>query len=458
LSEEWLERLRPILERMPEVKVPKRHVPFNEKLFKYTGLPLLAYFVLCEIPLYGMAPQAVDYFANLRAVLAGSFGSLLTLGIGPIVTASILLQLLVGGDLLELDLTDPEDRRLFQSLQKFLAILLCFFEGAMMVFSGAVPPAEPSPLLEILLILQLALGGILVIFLDEVVSKWGIGSGVGLFIVAGVSSQIVIGALNPLPSPQQPGRPAGALWAFLQTALQGSPDWTLLAPVLGALITFLVVLYVEGTRVEIPIAFSGIRGARGRFPVRLLYTSNIPVILATALFMNIRLWALAFQRMGVPILGKLDPRGQPVSGLVYYLSPPNSIVKTLSDPLQALGYTIAMVVTSTFFAVLWVELTGMGPKDIAEHLHRAGLHIPGFRRDVRVLEKRLRRYIYPVTVMGGAFVGLLAAGADLLGALGGGTGVLLTVSILYNMYEEIKQERLMEAHPVVRKFLERTLR
>ncbi|MHC1581232.1 MAG: preprotein translocase subunit SecY, partial [Methanopyraceae archaeon] len=151
-------------------------------------------------------------------------------------------------------------------------------------------------------------------------------------------------------------------------------------------------------------------------------------------------------------------RGQPVSGLVYYLSPPNSIVKTLSDPLQALGYTIAMVVTSTFFAVLWVELTGMGPKDIAEHLHRAGLHIPGFRRDVRVLEKRLRRYIYPVTVMGGAFVGLLAAGADLLGALGGGTGVLLTVSILYNMYEEIKQERLMEAHPVVRKFLERTLR
>ncbi|WP_457614648.1 preprotein translocase subunit SecY [Methanopyrus sp.] len=458
MADDWLERLKPILERLPEVKVPDRHVPFNEKLFKYTGIPLVLYFVLCEIPLYGLSPQAVDYFANLRAVLAGNFGSILTLGIGPIVTASILLQLLVGGDIIKLDLANPEDRRLFQGLQKLLAIVLCFFEGAMMVFSGAAPPAEPSILLEILLILQLALGGILVIFLDEVVSKWGIGSGVGLFIAAGVSSQIIIGAFNPLPSPQQPGRPAGAVWAFLYSAMQGTPDWTLLAPVIGAIITFLVVLYVEGIRVEIPIAFAGIRGARGRFPVRLLYTSNIPVILASALFMNVRLWALAFQRMGVPILGKLDPRGQPISGLVYYLSPPNSIVKTLSDPLQALGYLVAMVVASVFFAILWVELTGMGPREIARHLHRAGLHIPGFRRDIRVLEKRLRRYIYPVTVMGGAFVGLLAAGADLMGALGGGTGVLLTVSILYNMYEEIKQERLMEAHPVVRRFLEKTLR
>ncbi len=458
MAEEWLERLRPILERLPEVEVPRQHVPFNTKLFKYTAIPLIIYYILCEIPLYGLSPQAVDYFANLRAVIAGSFGSIVTLGIGPIVTASIVLQLLVGGDLLKLDLTDPDDRRLFQGLQKLLAIALCFFEGAMMVFGGATPPAQPSPLLDLLLILQLAIGGIMIIYLDEVVTKWGIGSGVGLFIVANVASQILVGALNPLPSPQQPGRPAGAVWAFLYTVMQGMPDWTLLAPVLGALVTFLVVLYVEGIRVEIPIAFAGIRGARGRFPVRLLYTSNIPVILASALFMNIRLWALALQRAGIPILGKFNAKGQPISGLVYYLSPPNSIIKTISDPVQALVYFLSMTITATFFSILWVELTGIGPKDIAKHLHQAGLHIPGFRRDIRVLEKRLERYIYPLAVMGGAFVGMLAAGADLVGALGGGTGVLLTVSILYNMYEEIKRERIMEAHPMVRKFLERTLR
>ncbi|MCQ8905713.1 MAG: preprotein translocase subunit SecY, partial [Methanothermobacter sp.] len=68
-------------------------------------------------------------------------------------------------------------------------------------------------------------------------------------------------------------------------------------------------------------------------------------------------------------------------------------------------------------------------------------------------EKILKRYIPTITILGGAFVGLLAFVADLTGSLGGGTGVLLTVGIVYRLYEEIAQEQLMDMHPILRSFL-----
>jgi hypothetical protein len=83
----------------PEVERPKRHVPLKEK-FMWTGIVLLLYFILAEIPLYGIPAQIQDYFATLRFVLAGRSGSLLTLGIGPIVTASIVMQLFAGAKII----------------------------------------------------------------------------------------------------------------------------------------------------------------------------------------------------------------------------------------------------------------------------------------------------------------------------------------------------------------------
>jgi len=83
----------------------------------------------------------------------------------------------------------------------------------------------------------------------------------------------------------------------------------------------------------------------------------------------------------------------------------------------------------------------------------SGLQIPGFRRDQRVLEKVLNRYIMPLTIMGGLAVGLLAATADLSGALSRGTGILLTVMIIYRLYEEIAQQHMMDMNPAMRKMM-----
>jgi len=453
-----LEIIDPILRFLPEVDKPKRHVSFKEK-FSWTAGVLVLYYGLLTIPVYGVAKQSLDVFGALRAVLAGSQGSILALGIGPIVTASIVLQLMVGGKILDLDMTKHEDRALFQGTQKLLTILLCFFEGAVYAISGVY---KVIPGAVWIVMLQLALGGILVMFLDEIVSKWGIGSGVGLFIAAGVSTRIVQGSINPLLDPNS-GQIAGAIPAFIASILKGSPEiirgggLPSIVSVFFTIVVFLVVVYTEGMKVEIPLSYSRV-GMRGKYPIRFIYTSNIPLILTMALFANFQLWANVLSQRGIYLMGKVVD-GRPVSGLALYLRHPGDLFHYASTPgylLHALIYVSVVIVSCVIFALLWSELTNIGPKEVAKQIHSQGMHIPGFRKDRRVIERVLERYIPAVTVLGGIFVGLLASFADLTDALGSGTGVLLTVGIVYQLYQEIQKEQAAEMFPIIREFLGKT--
>ncbi|MGZ7134257.1 MAG: preprotein translocase subunit SecY [Methanobacterium sp.] len=444
-----LERLQPIFSLIPQVSSPAYRVPFREKL-KWTGIILVLYFVLTNIPLFGLSPNAVDQFAQLRAVLAGNFGSIITLGIGPIVSASIILQLLVGGKIINLDLSRHEDKAIFQGTQKLLAIIFTLFEASVLVLTGALPPSVPG--LASILILQMFIGGILIIFLDEVVSKWGFGSGVGLFIVAGVAQAIIVGTFNFLAPASTPGVPGGAIPKFIYLLTTGNPDFTVLIPVISTIVVFLVVVYAESMRVEIPLSYGGVKGARGKYPLRFIYASNMPVILTSALLLNVQLFATLFQKLGIPILGTIS-QGRAISGIAYYLSTPGTLGTIFTDPLRVLIYGVVFVSSCILFAWLWVELSGIGPKQVAKQLHQMGMQIPGQRSSRGHFERILKRYIPAITILGGAFVGFLAFGADLTNALGGGTGVLLTVGIVYRLYEEIAQEQMMDMHPMLRRFL-----
>jgi len=443
-----IEKLQPIFSLIPQVKSPDYRVPFKEKL-QWTGIILILYFVIGMIPLFGLSPTAIDQFAQLRAVMAGSFGSIITLGIGPIVTASIILQLMVGGKIIKLDLSQPRDKALFQGTQKLLAIIFTVFEAAVMVFTGALAPSSPD--VAWILILQIVIGGILIIFLDEVVSKWGFGSGVGLFIAAGVAQTIIVGSFNFLSSPTSPGVPSGAIPHFIYTLTTSQPDFSLLLPVIAVIVVFLIVVYAESMRVEIPLSYGGVKGARGKYPLKFIYASNMPVILTSALLLNVQIFTMLFQKLGFPILGTIS-NGQPISGLALWLSQP-SIGALFTNPLQVLFYAVMFIGSCVLFAWLWVELSGIGPKQVAKQLYQMGMQIPGFRSSRGQFERILKKYIPAITIMGGAFVGLLAFGADLTGALGGGTGVLLTVGIVYRLYEELAQEQLMDMHPMLRRFL-----
>ena len=447
-----LEVLEPIFKVIPEVKSPVHREDFNEKL-KWTGLVLVLYFLLTQIPLYGLAPGAIDSFAQLRAVMAGSFGSILTLGIGPIVTASIVLQLLVGSNLLELDLSSHKDKSHFQATQKILSIVFTVFEASVLVLTGNLVPIDNS--YTLILIVQLVVGALVIIYLDEVVSKWGFGSGIGLFIAAGVCQAIIVGTFSFLTGSD--GLLAGILPKFIQLASGGTYDFSILIPLIATIIVFMVVLYGEAMRVEIPISHGSvrghgrIRGSVGKYPLKFVYSSNMPVILTSALLVNVTLFANIFQKIGFPILGHLK-NGKAVDGIAWLLSTP-SLSMFITEPLHVLVYAVFFIACCMLFSYLWVEISGLNAKKISEQLYNSGIQIPGFRSSKRQLYKILKKYIPALTILSGIYVGLIAFLADLTGALGGGTGVLLTVGILHKLYEEMAEEQLMSANPLLRKFL-----
>ena len=455
-----------LIGNLPEVEGPKqKRLSFKEKL-KWTLIVLVLFYVLGMIPLFGLGPNALEQFEYLSLIFGAKFGSIISLGIGPIVTASIVLQLLNGSGIVKFDLTTHEGRRRFQGVQKLLSLVFIIFEAAVYVFMGGLAPPQQFAgtsvylQLQLLLVFQLFLGGLLIMFMDEVVSKWGFGSGISLFIAAGVSQQLFVRAFSPLPSPYNPGIATGAIPALFQSLAGGDPVTAALmfVSVLSTVVVFVIAVYGQAMKVEIPLTFGRIRGYGLRWPLHFIYTSNIPVILIAALLANIKLWARLLQNWGFPILGRFIGN-TPVSGLVAWIDSPNIVGKlikgslTLADVGHALVYLLIMIGGAVIFSIFWVQTSGMDARSVAKQMLSSGLQIPGFRRDERILEKILNRYIWPLTVMGAILVGFLAGIADLTGALSYGTGILLTVMIVYRLYEEIAKQHMMDMHPMLRRFM-----
>lgn len=462
--------IKNFLMNLPEVKGPtEKRLPFKEKL-KWTGIVLVAFFVLGVIPLFGLGQNALSQFEYLSIILGADFGSLLSLGIGPIVTASIVLQLLTGSGMLKLDTTTHEGRLFFQGLQKILSIFFVIFEALIYVFMGGLAPAAalaPSAFrtMQFILVGQLFVGGVLIIFMDETISKWGFGSGISLFIAAGVSSQIFIRAFSPLTTVGtfafgSGQAPVGKVWVLFQSLIGRNPAGAglALATILATVFVFLLAVYVQAMKVEIPLSFGRIRGHGIRWPLRFIYTSNIPVILTAALLANVQLWARLLERAGHPLLGTFSGNA-PASGIIAWLSSPDIVESIITgsfrwvDLSHSAVYALFMVGGSILFSVFWVQTSGMDAKSQAKQIMSSGLQIPGFRRDPRVLEQILNRYIFPLTIMGAITVGFLAASADLMGALSRGTGILLAVMIIYRLYEEVAQQHMMDMYPALRKMM-----
>ncbi|KXB05846.1 hypothetical protein AKJ51_04690, partial [candidate division MSBL1 archaeon SCGC-AAA382A20] len=189
LSKSSLYSLEPLVQKLPEVRAPKRHIPFKEK-FIWSGLALIIYLIMAQIPLYGMGEGSIEIFGQLQYVLASRAGTLMQLGIGPIVTSGIIMQLLVGANLVNLDLHHARDKALFTGTQKILAIIVGAFQASAFVFSGALVPSENVSSAIPFMIVQLVIGVIVVLYLDELVSKYGFGSGISLFIAGGVSATV----------------------------------------------------------------------------------------------------------------------------------------------------------------------------------------------------------------------------------------------------------------------------
>src|SRR3989339_488507 len=394
--------LRDLLHNLPEVRAPaEKKVGFNVKL-KWTLVILTGYFILSNIPLFGITEGSLARFEYLAILLGTSFGSIISLGIGPIVMASIILQLLNGAQILSIDTNTTEGKKFFQALQKVLAFAFVIFEAMVYVLMKGIA-AQPG--FTGLVIFQLCVGGLE-------------ASGHVLAIIASVINGDGTGA-------------ARALFPILTTAA-----------------LFLLVVFAQSLKVEIPLAFDRIRGHSVKWPLQFFYAGVIPVILVSALVANLQLFASLLQNwLGyATFLGGFSSAGQPDSGLAFWIhsTPLLELIITGSFrwiyAAQAFFHVLFYVLFSVLFAFFWVTTSGMDAQSQAKKIVNSGMSMPGFRKDERVLEAILKRYIGPLTIMGGVAIGLLASVADLLGALVGGTAILLAVMILYQLYRNIAQQ------------------
>jgi preprotein translocase subunit SecY len=276
---------------------------------------------------------------------------------------------------------------------------------------------------DLIIILQLSLGAYLVFMMDELISKWGIGSGISMFIAAGVSQSIFTGLFNWLPGQtSQPisisNPPAGTIpgtyylasnmnlgemvdGGFQILFIGHGGFQNAIVPLLGTIVVFLIVVFTESSRIELPLAHAKVRGARGRYPIRLIYASNIPVILMSALLANVNMFALLFYThpglQGLPgighqwWIGAYDTTGgstMPYAGGAWYLSNLNGVNSWLIPIIsggygghapwqfaaKALIYLSIMIFGSVLFAKFWIETTNMGPTDVAKQIQKSGMH------------------------------------------------------------------------------------
>ncbi len=446
-----------LLSSLPEVVSPvEKKVNFKVAM-KWTLIVLLSYFVLSNIPLFGISDNALSNFEYLAILLGTSFGSIITLGIGPIVMASIILQLLVGAQILNIDTNTQEGKKFFQGLQKLLSFAFIIFEAVVYVLMGGV---SANPGMEFIVIVQLCIGGLLILFMDEIVQKWGFGSGISLFIVGGIAwrlfSQLFqfIGTSGNFAAS---GKVLSVIYSFANNDFTGAMMYLL--PIVVTAVLFFLIVFAQSLKVEIPLAHDRVRGYNVKWPLNFFYTGVIPVILVSSLTATLQLFGGLLQNwLGhATFLGGFN-NGVAVSGFSFWVGSTDILRALITNSLrfreviQSLGHVVFYCAFSILFAFFWVTTSGMDAKSQAKKIMASGMSIPGFRKDERILESILSRYVKPLTIMGGFAVGLLASLADLLGSLVAGTAILLAIMIIYQLYQNIAQKYALDMNPAMKNF------
>lgn len=462
----FLQLVKPFMAVLPEVAQADRKVPFREKVL-WTALTLFSFLVCCQIPLYGIrSSESSDPFYWSRVILASNRGTLMELGISPIVTSGLVMQLLAGAKIIDVDQSDKDERELFAGAQKLFGMIITIGQGTAYVLSGMYGDlSELGPGNAFLLVAQLFFAGILVIVWDELLQKgYGLGSGISLFIATNICETIIWKSLSPTTISTASGTQfEGAVIALFHLLVtrsdkvralkeafyrQNLPNITNL---IATVLVFAVVIYFQGFRVDLPVKHRKQRGQSGTYPIKLFYTSNIPIILQTALVSNLYfLSQMLYRRYPTNFLVSLfgawreldgsqySGQSVPVAGLAYYLSPPMNMSELVRDPIHTLVYLAFVLASCALFSRTWIQVSGSAPKDVAKQLKDQQMVMRGHRE--QSLVKQLYRYIPTAAAFGGLCIGALSVLADFMGAIGSGTGILLAVTIIYQYFELFAKE------------------
>ncbi|KAM0675729.1 translocon subunit [Gurleya vavrai] len=459
-----LSLVRPFVPILPDVKSPGRQIYFQEKLV-WTMIALLIFLVSSQVPLFGiMSSDTADPLYWMRMMMASSRGTLMDIGISPILSSSMIIQGLCSSGILVVDYNVKEDKILYHALQKLLALIITLGQAVVQVMTGFY--GNPKSLgfsVCFILVAQLIFSGIIVILLDEMLSKgYGMGSGVNLFIAANVCESIVWKALSPKVFNTARGIEfEGSLVNFVHLLFtrknkinaiyesffrQNLPNLFSLA---STVLIFFVVIYLYGMRVELPIESTTTKGQVGRWPIKLFYASTSPiffqnyVISYTSIiskflfnkfpnFLLVRLlgvWEMNVYRKVVPI-----------SGICYYIFPPDNLLVALQKPFYFTVYLTIMVLFSAFFSRAYIDFNDLNEASVAKQIKNQKMTLKGVREQNMV--ESLSKYIPTAAFLGGLIIGTICVFSNILDTIGSGTNIILAVGIMWQYFEAFSKETM----------------
>jgi preprotein translocase subunit SecY len=450
---------------LPTVSRPPHKIPLPRRLF-WTVVVATVYVLMTITPLYGVAhaqqQKDVHQAQQLLSIIFGTaYGTLAHLGIGPIVIAGILLEVFAFSGLLNLDLNKREDRLKFTLLLKWTALGIAALEAVAYVLAGQF--GQVTPLGGVLIVVQLLIATVIILLLDDLMSKgWGIGSAISLIIFLGVSRQIflslfswdivkddneslhVFGLLPALGAALYDLFTRGdatALVGLVNRPVELNGQITYLPDFVGLLSTLVlafVILYLEMMKVNIPVTAGQYRGIKFTIPLRFVYVSVLPIIFTTYSLLLVGQLLLPFADN--PVVG----------GIVQVIFLPHRFF--FDVPALILHYLL-YVALAIAFAWVWVQLAGLSAEDQAKQFARSQLHVPGFRQSEKILAKILERPINALTIISGFLAGSFAALGNILGVWGGGAGLILLIEIALQYYALVMREQMMEMYPGLKQLL-----
>ncbi|CAN6298988.1 unnamed protein product [Urochloa humidicola] len=453
-----LDLVRPLASLMPAVQPADRVVPFHRRAL-YTGLSVSIFLVCSHLPLYGVrygAASGADPLYWVRSILASNRGTLMELGVGPIVTAGMVTQFLTASGLIRVDHNVRADRDLLDGARKVLSMAIALGEAAVYVLLGTY--GSVGVLGGALIVLQLVAASTVVVLLDDLFDKGYAlrgSSAVSLLSATTTCGNVFWQALSPVTV--DAGRGAefeGIVLEVVHKAVAGSSGGALVGTLLrrhlpnatSLVATGLVMLaavYLEGVKLLLPLQARDGRGMLGTFPIKLLYTSTMPIMLhsaaVAALYMVSQL--LYYSRLGGSVLVRLlgvwevaSHAAVPIGGLAYYVTPPASFV---AEPIHALVYTVLLLASCALLSQGWVVVSESSAGDVARRLADQRLALPG-KRDGATYSL-LCSYIPTAATLGGLCVGALTIFADMTGVIGTGTGIMLAATAVYNLVNSVEK-------------------
>lgn len=389
--------------------------------------------------------------------MASNRGTLMELGIGPIISAGMIVQVMTASQIIRLNPNSKDDREINSQLQKLVAIIIAMVQSVGYILMGNYgDPKELGSINILMIVVQLIFASFIVIMLDELLQKGGYGlvSAISLFIATNVCEDLLWKSFSFLKVRDEY---EGAFVAFL-SYLYNQPNklvalkkgflregLTNLYNVITTLGIFLLVNYFQGFQSNVSIHDKRQAGHVDSYGVKLFYTSNTPIIVLNSVISNLMFMSKIIYNnfkhikpirwLGVWKSSAIGGHSYPTGGLIYYFTAPESVKSLLQNPVHALVYTAFILVSCSVISRLYVNYSGSSAKEVTESLRQQ--NITAYGGSINLLNKKLDRNIAVASYLGGFFIGALTLLADFLGAIGSGTGILLTTGIITDLKTEI---------------------